>query len=1446
MLNQIDTEVMIPNSPLLNRIITALTLIVLTNSVNAADLEDVQTQVFTPSCALSGCHNGSIPPNLLSGQSFSAIVNVPSDQISPLDYIEPGDPVASYLIAKIEGTGLGAVMPLTGSLDSSQIQLVRDWVSEGAFENEVTPPADPDSNADGVADSGDAFPQDASETVDTSNDGTGNNANADDDNDGISDAAETSVGLDPLDPGDVTGSPREILWRHSITGQNSLWSMESQHRIERNTINPVSDLDWAVQGLADFSGDGVDEIFFRHQVSGENQVWTIQDGARSSSDAVLSEHRDWSIAAIGDFDADGDADLIWRNTVSGMIRYWEMEGTSRVESLAIRTVPLDWSIAGTGDFDGDGSNDLFWRNASGANVVWLMQGEAILSRGSLAGVESAWEVAGIGDFDADGLDDVLWHNDTTGANSVWLLNGISRKSRASIPSTGSGWRPFAVIEMNGDGMADIFWRNSINGKNRLWLMNGTSRTSSLAVTTVSDQNWVPVAVGNTSNVEVIVTGTAGDSDAATFFTSSVSTSLIQGRCISCHVEDGLAAASALTYTPSSVSGHEDTNFQLLQRYVEQDQNRGNEILEKVRGVDHGGGVQLFSDSQDYRNLVTFLGLLGASTSSANAASLGDFWQAVSLASPGRTLRRASLIIAGRLPTGSELATVESADDATLRQSLRALMTGDNFHDFLISGANDRLFTDAFFNGRFFESSDIFGDSFFPIGANKQFNDRPTKRSQENAKSLWRAQWRWGLIRAPLELIAYIVMNDRSYQEVVTADYMMLNPMTSEILNSGLSFDTTDHKVYLPGRNQGQIVPDDQLISTFDFEFGTEVTSHSGYIEYPHAGILNTHAFLNRYPTTETNRNRARARWTYLHFLGLDIEKSAQRSTDPVALADKDNPTMNNPACTVCHSIHDPVAGTFQNYGNEGFYRDQGTDSLPESYKNPRRTDINNAAPSEYQQGDTWFRDMSTPGYEGQIAPDPANSLAWAGAQIAADPRFATAAIKFWWPALMGANALVAPQASEDSNFQQLLDTFEEQNAFIEDLGARFSAGIDNGSAFNGKDLLTEMMMSPWFRAVSVAESNSNGSATSALDYGANRLLTARELDLKTQSILGWRWGESTEVYLYDGVVTRLVDQYGIYYGDIDSNRIRERSRALTPLMANVAEKQAVSMACPAVVVDFNRADSARILFTGIEAMTTPSTEFNGTFDVTPDRFNDRQTYSITGNLDASAKTINLYFENDYYDEDSGNDRNLHLDSLTVVDGTDSQVLHIELEDLNQVQGATIGCGGYAGDDFNLWGSCSLTIPFSSTASGTYTVSVVAWGEQAGPEAPRLRISVDDNEPGDGTSAGALAIKYKLIELHQKFLGESLEPGDEELEASYQLLVETWLARSAKFLEYQQTFPTTENFLAYSYPDENCHFYFPEHFESDGAENNEQDPSRMLNTWASMLIYFMTDFHYLHE
>jgi hypothetical protein len=96
--------------------------------------------VFTASCALGGCHAGASPPeglNLEEGQAYGLTVDIPSVQMASLDRIEPGDPGASYLIRKIEGTNIVANrMPLGGDpLPLPVIDMIRRWVSEGSLDN---------------------------------------------------------------------------------------------------------------------------------------------------------------------------------------------------------------------------------------------------------------------------------------------------------------------------------------------------------------------------------------------------------------------------------------------------------------------------------------------------------------------------------------------------------------------------------------------------------------------------------------------------------------------------------------------------------------------------------------------------------------------------------------------------------------------------------------------------------------------------------------------------------------------------------------------------------------------------------------------------------------------------------------------------------------------------------------------------------------------------------------------------------------------------------------------------------------------------------------------------------------------------------------------------------------------------------------------------------------
>jgi hypothetical protein len=97
----------------------------------------VQSEVFTVSCALSGCHAGSAPTagmNLSAGVSYGNIVGVVSTERGDLQRIAPGDPERSYLVKKIRGDAdiVGSQMPLIGSITAAKRQLVIDWVRRGA------------------------------------------------------------------------------------------------------------------------------------------------------------------------------------------------------------------------------------------------------------------------------------------------------------------------------------------------------------------------------------------------------------------------------------------------------------------------------------------------------------------------------------------------------------------------------------------------------------------------------------------------------------------------------------------------------------------------------------------------------------------------------------------------------------------------------------------------------------------------------------------------------------------------------------------------------------------------------------------------------------------------------------------------------------------------------------------------------------------------------------------------------------------------------------------------------------------------------------------------------------------------------------------------------------------------------------------------------------------
>jgi hypothetical protein len=69
--------------------------------------------------------------------AFANIVDAPSNG-SPLDHIEPGDHMSSYIWHKVNGTHLdvgggGGKMPQGGELPQDQIDTIAQWIDEGAL-----------------------------------------------------------------------------------------------------------------------------------------------------------------------------------------------------------------------------------------------------------------------------------------------------------------------------------------------------------------------------------------------------------------------------------------------------------------------------------------------------------------------------------------------------------------------------------------------------------------------------------------------------------------------------------------------------------------------------------------------------------------------------------------------------------------------------------------------------------------------------------------------------------------------------------------------------------------------------------------------------------------------------------------------------------------------------------------------------------------------------------------------------------------------------------------------------------------------------------------------------------------------------------------------------------------------------------------------------------------
>jgi hypothetical protein len=104
---------------------------------------EIQTNVFTPDCATAGCHDGGTMAanlNLEAASSYANLVAIASTQDAGVQRVNPGNPDMSYLITKLEGPGAsGGQMPPNGPLPQAEIDVIRQWITDGAIDDTVVP-----------------------------------------------------------------------------------------------------------------------------------------------------------------------------------------------------------------------------------------------------------------------------------------------------------------------------------------------------------------------------------------------------------------------------------------------------------------------------------------------------------------------------------------------------------------------------------------------------------------------------------------------------------------------------------------------------------------------------------------------------------------------------------------------------------------------------------------------------------------------------------------------------------------------------------------------------------------------------------------------------------------------------------------------------------------------------------------------------------------------------------------------------------------------------------------------------------------------------------------------------------------------------------------------------------------------------------------------------------
>lgn len=940
-----------------------------------------------------------------------------------------------------------------------------------------------------------------------------------------------------------------------------------------------------------------------------------------------------------------------------------------------------------------------------------------------------------------------------------------------------------------------------------------------------------------------------ESKAAETFKAELETAVVQAKCILCHVEGGLARNSSLQFQRTNIASALN-NFAALSAFVEE--KGADLLLAKITGGEgHAGGMQLSQDSDGYqafeRVLAEINTLENPTYYAFNGAGDGagarqaSFLTEVALEPLAATLRRATLLLQGRVPTEKEKSSVTTEEE--LRTSLYNLMKGKNFREFIVNGVNDRLLIEGASAGPHTITSPNLFKAYtqrieYELDGDKTNDGYFFHEVQKPAK------------RAAGELVAYIIENEKPYSEILTAEYTMMNPAMNEWLEGTAIFsDSDDREDFKPSRISGFYQYSSlKLIENRPASRSILEVTGPAQKNYPHIGILSDAGFLARYPTTATNRNRARARWVFYHFLGIDIEKSSQRPTDELALSDRNNPTMNNPNCAVCHALLDPVAGAFQNWSEYNMYRNGGNDALDRFYKYPE-----DGSESLYEIGDLWYRDMRNPGIYDQEIEDRDNTLLELAEIIVKEPAFLSASSKFWWEPVFGKPMIEKPAVESDQGYAAKYAAYQAQQIAVD----KFANAL--AIRMNAKDMLVEMFMSPWFASEAVTSYAFNAAHNEA-ELGNKQLLSPEQLERKTRSLTGVAW--RSHYGASSGAYYSKYDTFAVLFGGIDSLSVTSRSTRLTPLMTTVLMTHATEVACPAVVRQFATPTSDRSLFKYVEESTLPLKLSGSNFTLRSEDRADLEVITIAADLDRGPKTISLEFMNPYCDYDGEScieQRVLFLESFNLT-SKDAGLIQIRANDprIRISNTCYVDWEGYV--RFSTF--CSAEIDLNIDKPGSYSIDAIVSAQLAPTLGGYVEavLSVHESvEILESKTPNAIAIKNQISELFRSLHGTDHSASSDAVAQVYEIFVAALfkekelnqrlfyqcnLGRDGLFYDDNLTSEEIESFRN-SEPGQE---WFTEDWLARRTfeDSFKTDPYGTKYAWTAVMAYMLSHYDYLHE